>query len=179
MFNGFYKGTFNFFKNIMINNNKEYFNAHKDEYNKFIKEPLIRLYNELNDVIIGIDKQIEFNLKKCISSPYTDARFNREKPIKEYIYLRYKLYKNEKHDIPGFFFDAGIDIIRFGFQVYNITSTGMEKIRNGLLNDISGSNKIIKKLKKKEIKQYDCVSYKKDHYPSIENPLKEVLLNFS
>ncbi|MDR1306197.1 MAG: DUF2461 domain-containing protein [Treponema sp.] len=175
MFNGFDKGTFNFFRNITINNNKRYFNDHKNEYDRFIKQPLIQLYNELNNVMVKIDKQIEFRLQRCISSPYTDARFNRDRPIKEYIYLRYKLYKNEKRDIPGFFFDAGIDIIRFGFQVYNITSAGMEKIRKGLLHDVSGSNKLIMRLNKKGIKQYDCAVFKRDHYPDIEDPLKRAL----
>jgi uncharacterized protein (DUF2461 family) len=175
MFTGFKVDTFELFKKIMINNNKEYFNEHKNEYELFIKLPLTELYYDLLNTITDIDKQLEYKLSRCISTPYTDARFMREKPIKEYVYIRFKLRRDRKNDIPGFFFDASIDSVRFGLKIYNITALGMENIRQKLLKDIPYYNRYIKKLEKNEITIKHCEKYKRDHYPTIKDPLKNWL----
>jgi uncharacterized protein (DUF2461 family) len=167
--------TISFFENITINNSKHYFEEHKTEYELFVKTPLIELYYDLLNTINDIDNEIELKLQRCISTPYTDSRFMRKTPIKEYMYLRFKLSRNRKTDIPGFFFDASIETIRFGLKIYNTTAIGMEKIRLGLLNDVSYSNKCIKKLEKNGLKIIDCEKFKKDHYPEIREPLKSWL----
>jgi uncharacterized protein (TIGR02453 family) len=172
MFEGFNESAVTFLKNIMANNNKQYFNEHKADYENFIKRPLIELYYELLDTIVDIDNQIEMKLQRSISTPYTDSRFMQKKPIKEYLYLRYKLNQNRKTDIPGFFFDASIETVRFGLKIYNTTSSGMEKVRLGLLENTAYYNNYIKELQKKKIKLYDCEKFKRDHYPEINEPLK-------
>jgi uncharacterized protein (DUF2461 family) len=172
MFAGFDKSTVAFLKNITMNNNKQYFNEHRGDYENFIKRPLVELYYDLLDTVISIDNQIEMKLQKSISTPYTDSRFMQKKPIKEYMYLRYKLRRSRKTDIPGFFFDASIETIRFGLKIYNITSSGMEKIRLGLLGDKAYYTRHIKELEKKELRIYDCEKFKKDHYTEIDEPLK-------
>jgi uncharacterized protein (DUF2461 family) len=175
MFNGFDKSTNDFFENIRVNNSKEYFNKNKSEYELYVKRPLVELFYYLLDTLMDIDGQFEYKPQRCISTPYTDTRFMAKKPIKEYMYIRYKLSRTRKTDIPGFFFDASNETVRYGIKVYNITATGMEKIRFGLLQNITYYNRYIKRLETKDIKIYVNNKYKKDHYPQIKEPLKNWL----
>jgi uncharacterized protein (DUF2461 family) len=172
MFNGFDKSTNKFFRNIMENNSKEYFNANKSEYELYVKGPLVELFYDLLDTVMGIDGQLEYKPQRCISTPYTDARFMVKKPIKEYMYIRYKLGRSRKTDIPGFFFDASNETVRYGVKVYNITAVGMEKIRFGLLKNVAYYNRYIKRLETNGIKLYVNNKYKRDHYSQIKKPLK-------
>lgn len=128
-----------YFADIKFNNNKNFFNEHKTEYVKYVKTPLFELYNDLADALIKIDKEIDFKIHRCVSTPYTDACFSRENPIKEYMYIHFKLFCDRKTDIPGFFFDASPDNVRFGFRLYKQTAAGMDKIRCGLLDNIHRS----------------------------------------
>ena len=175
MFNGFSMSTNNFFKEIMLNNSRQNFIENKSLYDLYVKKPLTELFYELLDTIMSIDSELEYKLQRCISTPYTDARFMPKTPIKEYMYLRYKLCRDRKTDIPGFFFDASVETIRFGLKVYNITSMGMESIRLELKENLDFYNTYIKKLDGKQIKMYDCEMYKKDHFPHIKKPLNNWL----
>jgi hypothetical protein len=91
------------------------------------------------------------------------------------MYIRYKLSRTRKTDIPGFFFDASNETVRYGVKVYNITAAGMEKIRLGLLKNTAYCNRYIKRLEANGIKIYVNNKYKKDHYPRIKEPLKNWL----
>ena len=136
MYTSFNESTNKYFQKISINNNKEYFNKIKLEYELHVKNPLIGLFYNLLDTILTIDNQMEFKPQRCISTPYTDSRFNKSKPIKEYMYVRFKFNTVRKTDIPGLFFDASNENFRYGFKIYNITTTGMEKVRYCILNNL-------------------------------------------
>ena len=175
MFNGFSPSTNNYFKEIILNNSRRNFLENKQTYDLFVKKPLTDLFYELLDVIMTVDSEMEYKLQRCVSTPYTDARFMPKTPIKEYMYLRYKLRRDRKTNIPGFFFDASVETIRFGLKIYNITSKGMENIRLELKKNSDYYNKYIKQLESKQIELQDCEMYKKDHYPHIKKPLNNWL----
>jgi uncharacterized protein (TIGR02453 family) len=177
MFNGFTKKTLVFFNEIKHNNSKLYFNEHRNEYNLYVKEPLIQLFNRLIEPLTEFDSQIEHRLQKCMSSPYADARFCREKPIKEYMYLRFKLARDRETDIPGFYFDASAGLIRYGIKIYNTTSNGMQKIRDYIMNNRRPFQRAVQKIENLPEITIGGNPFKKDHYPAIDEPLKK-WLNF-
>lgn len=177
IFNGFTQKTIKYFTEIRSNNNKLFFSEHRDEYVLHVKYPLIELYDQLIGPLMAFDDQIDYRLSKCISSPYTDARFCRSNPIKEYMYLRFKLLRHRKTDIPGFYFDASADLIRFGVKLYNTTSNGMQKIRDYFEKNQKSSKGTLVKIEDQTTFIVEGKSFKKDHYPAFNEPLKK-WLNF-
>jgi uncharacterized protein (TIGR02453 family) len=74
-FTGFPVEAFDFYDRLADNNDKPWWNEHKDEYNRFIKEPLVAMLEELSS---------EFGEFK-VFRPYNDTRFSKDKtPIKEH-----------------------------------------------------------------------------------------------
>jgi uncharacterized protein (DUF2461 family) len=149
----------------------------KDEYNLYVKYPLIELYNHLIGPLMTFDDQIDYRLSKCISSPYADSRFCRSNPIKEYIYLRFKLMRDRKTDVPGFYFDASADLVKFGIKLYNPTSNGMVKIRDYITKNVKYFEKTILKIENKMPLIFEGKPFKRDHYPAYNEPVKK-WLNF-
>ena len=73
-----------------------------------------------------LDLPLDTKPSRCISSPYTDRRFSPTVPLKEYMYLRFKHGKIT--DIPGLYFDMGIEYYGYGIRIYKQTSGGMKKL---------------------------------------------------
>ena len=132
MVEGFSQKTVSILLSIQFNNNREYFNSIKQEYLEYVKKPLERLYHDLSAFLYELDSDILLSPRKCISTPYKDARFNRTSPIKEYIYLRFLASGDKMNNIPGFFFDASAGDMRCGINVYQASHAGICKIGGAL-----------------------------------------------
>jgi len=75
-----YPETFNFLKDIVANNNRDWFLAHKDEHNK-AKENVIEFAGELIKELSKIDPTLDAALdpKKAVLRIYRDIRFSPDK----------------------------------------------------------------------------------------------------
>lgn len=144
------------------------------KYKRLISEPLGLLYESLLDTVTGLDLSLDTKPSRCISTPYTDRRFSPNAPLKEYMYIRFKQYGKET-DIPGLYFDMGIEHFGYGIRIYKQTSHGMDKLRgkiienpekySTLLNEISVAGFVVAGEK-----------FKKDHYPAVmECSAKEII----
>lgn len=132
MFQGFNEATIKYFEAIRKENSKSTYKACESLYMEGVKEPLEELYYELFNYFGGVDSQLLSSKRRCISSAYNDARFCKEEPVKEYLYLRFKLDKGDKKSAPGFFLDASLEGYRYGLSIYKPETKDMEKIREYL-----------------------------------------------
>ena len=82
-FSGFSKQLPDFWFDLHFNNNTESEAELKDQYKKYIINPLANLYEALVPTVLDIWENIELSPSRCISSPYTDRRFSRGVPFKE------------------------------------------------------------------------------------------------
>lgn len=121
MFNGFGDDLEKILFDISLNNTKTHFNEIYDEYNNSIRSPLVKLYDELSIVVLTIDPEINIDKRKCISSIYNDFRFNCKAPIKEYFYIKYIIFNQNKKNQLGFFFDFSLSGIKYGIQIYKLS----------------------------------------------------------
>ena len=80
-FTEFTKTGIFFLKDIASNNNKEWFEQHRNTYEKYLLEPLKQLVTDLELVIKSIDNNIETApvINKTISKIYRDTRFSSDK----------------------------------------------------------------------------------------------------
>ena len=95
-----------------------------DLFNEGIKEPLEQLYYELSNFIMSYDPDLTTEKRRCMSSPYNDARFCTGKPIKEYFYIRFRISQSlqNKNNILGLFFDASKSRYKYGINIYNLNT---------------------------------------------------------
>ncbi|MBK9740706.1 MAG: DUF2461 domain-containing protein [Actinobacteria bacterium] len=74
-FEGFPLAAFDFYDALADNNTRPWWNEHKADYTRFVREPLVDLLDEL---------RAEFGDDPHVFRPYRDARFSKDKtPIKD------------------------------------------------------------------------------------------------
>jgi uncharacterized protein (TIGR02453 family) len=87
-FNGFHKDTINFLNKIQQNNNKVWFENHKQEYIKIIKTPSQEYINEMGEHLIALVPSIKAIPKVggSLFRIYRDIRYSKDKtPMKSKI----------------------------------------------------------------------------------------------
>lgn len=175
MFQGFNESTIKYFEAIRRENSKSNYKAHEQYYFEGVKEPLEELYYELFNYFGGVDSALLGSKRRCVSSAYNDARFCREEPIKEYLYLRFKLDKGDKKSAPGFFLDASLEGYRYGMSIYKPEPKDMEKIREYFLDNKYSAMDAVQKFKKAGLLELQGDVYKRDNYPEADTVLKPLL----
>jgi uncharacterized protein (DUF2461 family) len=131
-FTGFPRQLQKFLFDLRINNTVEMLEENKDEYVRILSEPLKALHAALTPTVMEIDQTFDLNPARCISSMYSDSRFAPTYPLREYVYLRYKVYGKEK-DVPGLYFDMALDCFSIGLRIYELTTDGMNALREKVL----------------------------------------------
>jgi len=175
MFNGFPKELIPFWLEMPLNNTIEALSENKRRYDEVVGKPLRELFEALIPVISEISPALEVKPSRCISSPYTDRRFSHDTPLKEYVYLRYRLL-NRESDVVGFYFDMGLSYYGYGLRVYNSTAEGMQALREKLIGCLPDAEKALINAEKHGFHSVDIL-YKKDHFPTLPDGIVKEILN--
>ena len=173
-FSGFSSEMLSFLFELKFSNTIDKQAENLIRYKKLITEPLMLLYEHLLETVLDLGLSVETKPSRCVSTPYTDRRFSPQTPLKEYMYIRFKQCGKET-DIPGLYFDMGIDHYGYGIRVYKQTSGGMDKLRERIKNDPQKFSAAIEELSDAGFKLIG-EKYKKDHFPEIaECKAKDIL----
>lgn len=174
-FSGFSPKMTDFLFELRFNNTIEKQADNIVKYKKLISEPLVLLYNDLLSAVTALGLPVETRPARCLSTPYTDRRFSPTVPLKEYMYIRFK-QGGKKSDVPGLYFDMGMEHYGYGIRVYKQTARGMEALRgrigaapekfSAILDDVMGAGFEIKGEK-----------FKKDHFPDMPDCAAKEILN--
>ena len=175
MFQGFNEATVKYYVAIRIENSKKAHSENLSFYLDGVKYPLEEMYFELYSYFDRWDVDLLNNKRKCISSPYNDARFCRGEPIKEYFYIRFKLNRADQKNALGFFFDASLDGYKYGLNIYNLDAKGMGKIRAYILDNKHFAKEVIEEFRAAGLLEVRGETYKKANYPKEDAVLQEWL----
>ncbi len=95
---GFPAQGMRFLRELAKNNNREWFIAHKGDYEKFVKEPMIELVLALGGAIQGFAPEMETDPKRAIYRIYRDIRFSADKsPYKTHVSALFSPRGLKKH----------------------------------------------------------------------------------
>lgn len=175
MFNGFPKELIPFWLELPLNNTVEALPENKRRYDEVVGKPLRELFEALVPVIAGISPELEVRPSRCVSSPYTDRRFSRNTPLKEYVYLRFRL-QNRETDVAGFYFDMGLTHYGCGLRVYNTTAEGMQTLREKLIKRLPDAEKALLNAENHGFYPVDK-PYQKDRFPALPDGIVKSVLN--
>lgn len=127
MFEGFTPETVDFLWGIRMNNNREWFTAHKSDYVNSLYEPMKALGKELFEPFV--DKP--GNLLK-VSRIYRDARMHHPLPYKESLWICIRKDVEWWAKNPCLFFEIRPEGISYGFFFYKPRTAVLEAIRQDI-----------------------------------------------
>lgn len=128
-FEGFLPETLEFLGNLEANNNKVWFEMHKQEYQEHLLQPLQDLVVDLSGFILTIDPYFETTpaINKTISRIHRDTRFSRDKsPYRSTMWITFKRSRKDWKDAPAYFFEISPDSYRYGMGFYSASKGTVE-----------------------------------------------------
>ena len=124
MFNGFSPETVDFLWGIRMNNNRDWFMAHKKDYVNYLYEPMKALGKDLFQPFL--DKP--GNLLK-VSRIYRDARMHHPLPYKESLWICIRQDVEWWAENPCLFFEINPEGIDYGFFIWKPRPAVMKQFR--------------------------------------------------
>ncbi|MFA6541674.1 MAG: DUF2461 domain-containing protein [Bacteroidota bacterium] len=138
-FEGFPKEGIAFLKKLKRNNDREWFAAHKEEFEETVKFPMQCLIATLEPLFAGFAPEFDVNPKKSLFRIYRDTRFSRDKtPYKTHIAAHFELRRKPRiMDGAGFYLHIEPGEVFLGGGIYMPDNDQLKKIRRA----VSGHSK--------------------------------------
>ena len=174
-FHGFPRGFPDFLFSLQFTNTAEKLPDNKLIYKQLISEPLLQLFHALEPAALSVSDTLITKPSRCVSTMYTDMRFSRATPLKEYMYIRFR-EPGRQRDILGLYFDMGRGHYSYGIRIYKQTSAGMERTRRGIMENTHAFAQALDDLNAAGM-TLKGVKYAKDRYPDMATPAIKEMLN--
>ncbi len=131
MFEGFSDETIDFLWDLRFNNERPWFNAHKEQFQRVLWEPFRALAGEVYDEFTARHPKEILNLR--VSRIYRDARrlFGRG-PYKDHLWFSLAIDPHEWEGYPVFWFEINPERYMFGLGTYSPHPELMERFRREL-----------------------------------------------
>ena len=128
-----------------INDNKSWYNEHKEEYKKYVYNPFSELVMELAPTMIEIDSQIITIPSKIISRVYRDIRFTKDKSLyRDNVWIVFLRDKSKMSTSSCFWFELNQQGSSYGVGFYGATSQSMARMREMIIDNHPAFRKALK-----------------------------------
>ena len=142
-FNGFPEELITFFERLKNNNSKAWFDAHRQEYEDYVKQPSIEFVIAMGDKLKKIVPNINA-LPKVNQSLFRinrDTRFSKDKsPYKTNLGIWFWEGSQARMECPGFYFHLEDQNVMFGAGRYNFSSELLQKYREAVADNTLGAS---------------------------------------
>ena len=155
-FEGFPPSALQFFADLKKNNNREWFDAHRDTFDNDVIESAKAFILSLGGLLQSLHPAIGFDTRTNGSGSlfriYRDVRFSQDKsPFKTYLGMKFWLGKNpKKTENPGFYVGLGSEGAGVYAGMWEFPKPVLEQYRKTLDNPDRGAalNSILVRLEK-------------------------------
>ena len=140
-FDGFPEATFRFLRGITKNNDKKWFEAHRDEYDAGYVEPAKAFVEAIGPRLRKISKTVQFEprVNGSLFRINRDVRFGKDKtPYKNHIDLWFWHGDRRGWDSPGFFFRMFADELILGAGMHRFEKASLDAYREAVVAPKSG-----------------------------------------
>lgn len=135
-FPGFPPAARQFLRDLAANNNREWFKAHKSDYDAFVREPLLALVDELGTALLEHSPGYLCDPRKSVYRIYRDIRFSKNKaPYKTHAAAVFPPLGLERHAGAGFYLHFSAEELLVGGGVYAPGSRELRSIRQQIADD--------------------------------------------
>ncbi|MBZ5593400.1 MAG: DUF2461 domain-containing protein [Acidobacteriia bacterium] len=147
-FNGFPEAGMQFFRSLLRNNRREWFQPRKPIYEEQVKAPMAVLVSALNTEMMRFAPDHVVEPAKAIYRIYRDTRFSKDKtPYKTHIAAIFPRRGTEKHGGAGLYFSVSPKEIEVAGGVYMPSPDALLAIRTHLAEHHAELSRIIKSRK--------------------------------
>ena len=160
MFTGFTDETVDFMWGIRFNNERSWFEAHKEVYLKEFYQPMKELAGEMYDFIR--EKRPDYDLVVKVSRIYRDARrLHGRGPYKDHLWFSVRQPAEEWVDKPTFWFELTPEEWSYGMGYWVSKPATMAKLRNRIDRDPAAMEELMRKLNSQTEFVLNTADYKK------------------
>ena len=160
MFQGYTQGTIDFLWGLTLNNERPWFQEHKQEFLDLVDRPTRELAAQLTEEMTAAYPKLGLELK--VSRIYRDARrlFGRG-PYKDHLW--FSLRKPGEHDgsIPCFWFEVAASCYSYGMGCWMVPPVTMAKLRARIDRDPKPVEKLARAVEKRGEFVLDGQEYKR------------------
>ncbi len=155
---------------------KEWFNEHRKDYEKYVKEPFKEFVLAIEPTMEKIDEKISCDPKR-LSRIYRDARYSKGQSIfRNYAWYTFSRTREEATTAPCFYFGVSPNGFEYGCGYYHASTASMNAIRKLILEGDSSFEAANTAYLSQNVFTLGGERYKKDHYPE-ESKEKRLWLN--
>ncbi len=137
-FNGFPTELFEFMRTLTENNNREWFNENKSDYEQFVAEPVIDFINAISIPLESVSKHFTADPRRNGGSMfriYRDTRFSRDKrPYKENVGCHFRHEAGNNAHAPGFYLHLQPGNVFVGSGIWKPPGPALDKIRRSIVD---------------------------------------------
>lgn len=130
-FEGFPKESVAFLKKLKRNNNRDWFKAHKDDYERFIKFPMRCFIASMQPLFADFAPEFDVHPKRSMFRIYRDTRFSKDKtPYKTHMAAHFVLRGKPKgFEGSGYYLHIAPGEVFIGGGIYMPDNDQLKKIR--------------------------------------------------
>ncbi len=125
-----------YLKGLARNNNREWFQAHKREYEEHVRRPFNEFVTEIIDCVSLVDTSIEIREKDAVFRIARDIRFSKDKtPYKTHMAAVISREGRRDSQYPALYFHFGAEAVGIGGGIYQPDKENLLKIRRAVKRD--------------------------------------------
>ena len=133
----FTKQTFEFLSGLAANNNREWFDAHQQEYEAVVRTPALQFISDMSDEMPSISTHFLAQPKKVGGSLmriYRDIRFGKDKtPYKTNIGIQFRHEAGKDIHAPGYYVHIEPEGCFIGIGLWHPDADALFKIRTAIV----------------------------------------------
>lgn len=120
-----------FLGELAANNERAWFEAHRADYETFVRRPMSLLVDALAPAMLTIDPAFDIGPRgPSVSRLHRDTRFSRDKsPYRVNQWIVFRRRRADWPDHPAFFMEFRPDGYRYGMGYYSATPATMKAVR--------------------------------------------------
>jgi uncharacterized protein (TIGR02453 family) len=126
----FSAGTLRFLRALKRNNRREWFNAHRDDYETFVRAPMTAIVEQLAIDFRELAPELIASPKQSMYRIYRDTRFSENKaPYKTHVAAVFPPRGLPKHEGAGVYFHVSPDEVWVGGGMYAPQTPQLQAVR--------------------------------------------------
>jgi uncharacterized protein (TIGR02453 family) len=140
-FQGFRPELIDFLNGLSVNNNIEWFDGHREQYENYYLEPAREFVVAMAECFsqLGSDIHAEPKVRGSIFAINRDIRFSKDKrPYKTQLDLWFWQGNGPSRERPGYFFRLTPETLMLGAGMHGFSDAQLERYRRAVLDPIQG-----------------------------------------
>lgn len=130
MFKGFPEETVRFFLELRFHNEASFFNAHRDDYERFVKDPFYAFIEAMAPAMKEIADDMELRPAKCLARIRRDTRFSKDKsPYRDHMWLLFRRSGEDREHSAMYWFELAPERVEWGIGFWGYNRPAMDALR--------------------------------------------------